>query len=436
MPSNKELTPEELAMQDLLTGPQYGISNVTPPGPDPMETFVKPAIIPTALTGIGGAVAGLPGAMLGGMGGEMINQAVGLTPRSDVNIGLSLAAPVVGPAARTGARMFGARGAATINALAPQEMAAGVAKLEPQIASKYLFDTATQSGALLPMNKTLASIDTMVSDLKTSAVAEKVRKPAISALERLKLKIQSSGGQVTPKQIQAELEGLGDMVSQAEGKAKGAFKSVFKAMSHDLDDAANSATSGSSAAETLKEARSTWKREQAVRELKDALMTATKNLRGQGADVQFNAPAIMRELRDNEFIQQAFSKQELGELESLLTKMNKIPALRPGAGQQAGSRNVLQGVTSGAGIGTLGSFATGIGSPGAAALLGGAAGVVLPPTAELISNIALAMSMKTGRAMMGQLLKNSDRALTPQALSMISAYAEAVRAGAEGAVAP
>jgi hypothetical protein len=451
-PKSKAISPEEAAMMDLLerpetalpqgvpdvSGPQYGVSNVSPPPPDFEAALKSPAnIAPVVGTGIGGVMGGVPGAMLGGGVGTAVNQITGLSPRSNLDMALGVMAPAVGGPANLGRGMFGARGAQMLNALAPEEAAMHVAKLEPQIASKYLFETATQSGALIPTNRTMATIESMVSDLGTSSVGEKAYKPAVHALNRLKDKLNASGGNLTPKQMQAELEAIGDLSSQSEGKARGAYKQVFKAMSHDLDAVANMADEvGTPAAIALKEARATFKRERAVQEIQDLLTDNFKFLKGQGAHQSFNAASILNAMQKSDFIQQSFSKQELKEMEGLLTKLNKIPGLRPGAGQQAGSFSVMKGPMSGAGMGSLAAMGTGLGDPGAMALLGAATGVVLPPLAEATRNFATALSMQTGRAMIKQLLKNSNGALTPQGLSMISAYAEAVRAGQEGAVAP
>jgi hypothetical protein len=376
---------------------------------------------------------------------------MGITDPSLRNIGLSTAIPMgVGLGAnalRVGKSMFGARGAQTLNAIAPEEAAAAVARLKPEIPSKFLFETASEGGAAIPMGRTVKMIDSMLDDLGASAVpgqgaskgVQAANRQVISYLKGLKDKLIANPNGLSPRDLQRELAGVGSVKKALQAKGGGglgAVRQTFKSMSDDLDEVANMADDvGSNSAAMLKEARQVFKKEAAVDELDDAIQAAVKTLRGQGGDTQFNANLVLKELKNNKFIQDSFSKEEIKEIESLFSKLNRIPALRPGAGAQAGSRSVLQGAVAGGGMGAGVTTAMGLG-PGIGAGIGTALGVAVPPLAEMSKNFAIALSMKTGRALVGQLLKNSDGALTPQALSIISAYAQATRAGAESAVAP
>lgn len=455
MPASKPMTPEELAMQDLLerspetaslpqgvpdvSGPQYGISNVTPEK-GLMETMVYPAILPTAGTAIGGMVGGIPGAMAGGALGELGNQAMGVTDPSLTNIALSGGAAAIGGPTNLGAKMFGRRGAQVLNALAPEEAAMHLAKLEPGIASKFLFKEAAESGATIPMGRASQAITSMLDDLGSSSKGvQQANRTALSYLKGLQEKLTANPHGLSPADLQRELAGAGEVMKNARAKGGaglGAIKKVYGAMADDLDAIANQADEvGSRAALTLKDARDTFKREAAVDEISGAVDKAFKVLRGQGDAGQFNASMVLSELKKNDFVKQAFSADEIKEMEKLFTKLNKIPALRPGAGQQAGSRSVLQGPVMGGSFGAAASSLLGAG-PTLGGAVGAAAGVAIPPTLEMARNISTAMGMKTGRALLGSLLKNSDGAITPQVMSIIGAYAEAVRAGKEGAIAP
>jgi len=449
-----QMTPEEAAMQDLLQqqppqGPQYGITNNTPE-PGMLGKYVIPAIAPTlgSMAGtaggtmIGGPVGGVVGSGLGSGAGEAVNQMLGITDPSMTNIGISTALPMAvgfgANALRAGKAMFGAKGAQTLNSLAPEEAAAAIAKLQPEIPSKFLFESATEGGASIPMKRTLSSIQNMMDDLGgASKGVQQANRTALNYLKGLQEKLTAMPNGLSPKDLQRELAGAGSVMQSAKAKGGaglGAIKNVFKSMSDDLDEVANMADQvGTNPAMLLKEARQVFKKEAAINELDDAISGAVKQLRGQGADGQFNANLVMNAMKKNDFIQQAFSPQEIKEMESLFAKLNRIPALRPGAGQQAGSRSVLQGPVAGSGIGAGISTLLGQG-PSLGAAVGAAAGVVLPPLAEATKNVAVAMSMKAGRQLLGKLLSNSDGALTPQALSIISAYAQAVNAGAESAV--
>ena len=58
--------------------------------------------------------------------------------------------------------------------------------------------------------------------------------------------------------------------------------------------------------------------------------------------------------------------------------------------------------------------------------IGTAIGAALPPVVEFGKNVATAMQMSTGRALMKELLTHSKGVATPQVMSVIAAYARAV----------
>ena len=67
------------------------------------------------------------------------------------------------------------------------------------------------------------------------------------------------------------------------------------------------------------------------------------------------------------------------------------------------------------------------GGPGAA--IGAAIGASMPSLLEFGQNVSTALQMKTGRALMKELLTQSKGIATPQVASVIAAYAHAVQAG-------
>jgi hypothetical protein len=229
-------------------------------------------------------------------------------------------------------------------------------------------------------------------------------------------------------ELQRELEGAGQVIKSIKtkgGSGTGAVKNVFKALIDDLDDVVKSAQPSMPATKTLLAARDTFKREAVIGEMKEAIEGATKLLRGQGANVQFNSNQVIKELGKNEFYKEAFTATERGEIEGLFKMLNKIPALRPGAGAQFGSGKVAEMVRMGSVGGGVGVMAGG--GPGAA--IGAAIGTALPPVVEFGKNLAIAMQMQTGRALMRELLTQSKGVATPQVMSVIGAYARAVEAG-------
>ena len=274
-------------------------------------------------------------------------------------------------------------------------------------------------------------MEDMLDDLPLpSKGVQKVNSQAINYLKGLKAKIATQQQGISPAVLQKELEGAGQVmksISARGGSGSGAVKNVFKALIDDLDDVAKSAHPSMPATKTLLAARDAFKREAVIEEMKGAVEGATKMLRGQGPNVQFNANAVLTQLGKNKFYKEAFSAAERGEIEGLFKLLNKIPALRPGAGAQFGSGRVAEMVRAGSiggGVGVLSG-----GGPGA--VVGTAIGTVVPPVVEFGKNLAVAMQMLTGRALMKELLTQSKGVATPQVMSVIAAYARAVETNPE-----
>jgi hypothetical protein len=209
-------------------------------------------------------------------------------------------------------------------------------------------------------------------------------------------------------------------------------------MVNDLDDAAKMANPGLPGAQTLIAARDAFKRESFMGEVKTAIDDATKHLRGQGEFVQFNANIVMKKIADNPFYQQAvkdiaagkasfINQKEIDEIQGVLKLLNKVPGLQPGAGAQFGSGRIQQMLRMSAIGGGAGAYAGG----GAGAAMGAAAGAAIPPIVEFGKNVATALQMSTGRALMKELLTQSKGIATPQVASIIAAYARAVEANPE-----
>ena len=414
-----------------------------------MRQFVKPAVLPTA-GGIAGAAFGgglgtpfgmtVPGGVIGsGIGsalGEAGNQALGITEPSLGQIALAGGIPMaVGGAAALLRPLMpfasSSRAAQTLNALAPEEAASKVGAMMPKIPASTLFKQASEAKVMVPMNRTMHMIDDMLDDLtNVSTGVQKANGQVIGYLKGLKNTLLTSPQGLSPSSLQRELEGAGNVVKSVNvkgGTGSGAIKQAFKAMVNDLDDAAKMANPGQPAAQMLKAARDTFKRESVVKEIGEAITDATKNLRGQGDFVQFNANAVLKEIGKNRFYHDALSATERGDVESLLKLLNKIPALRPGAGAQFGSGRVQEMLRMSAIGGGTGAMAGG--GPGAA--VGAAVGAAIPPIVEFGKNVATALQMSTGRALMKELLTQSKGVATPQVASIIAAYARAVEANPE-----
>lgn len=439
-----------------------------------LERYVKPAVLPTigGVLGAGlGTMVGAPfalsvpggiaGASLGSMLGEGGNQALRITEPSMGAIGMAGAVPAAvgaGTALLRGVSpmLSGGRAAQTLNALAPDEAAAklgvfeagqlvksGSLHLDPTrpfpsvLSSRLAFKALEQHNVLIPMTQTVSRLTNMIDDLSNSSLAQTGRHQVISALKRFREYLLVNNNKITPTRLQAELEGSGEMVSKllaAGGKSSGASKQIFQAMMGDLDKAA---TAGSLPARMLSMARQAFKKESILKEIGESIEDATKTLRGQGGNVQFNANAVIKEIGKNRFYKDALSATERAEIESTLKLLNKIPALRPGAGATTGSSRVAATIRGG-GIGGSVGFGAGQilenqmmipGASQAGAVVGSAIGLAAPAIAEFGKNVAIALQMQTGRALMKELLTQSKGVATPQVASIIAAYAQAVRAG-------
>lgn len=310
-------------------------------------------------------------------------------------------------------------GARTLNDLAPQEAEAVVARLAPKQAYKQLFQEATESGAQIPLNNTSTEVRTIIDELVNTRSKGAQPGQVLKYLNGLKAKLaQRVGSTVTPAEVQGELEGLGELITQTKaqgGTGLGALKRTFKSIQRDLDAAADA---GVDASGTLKLARDTFRRKTAVDEIQESIETASKINRGQGGDIQFNGNQVIKDLKKNEFFTKAFNAKEQEEIFDLFKKLNKIPVLKPPQGAKFGSGPFWQGVRSiaaGAGVGQMTA-----GTPGA--VIGGAVGAVVPPSVLTAQNIAQAMQFEVGRNMIKTMLASGAGEISERNMSIIAAF--------------
>lgn len=412
--------------------------------PDFISKWVTPAVAPT-VGGVAGNVlgarfGGMPGAVVGGaIGsgiGEGVNQLMGVTEPSMTEMAKATGVPLALGGAAAAIRplmpfMTSGKAAQTLNALAPEEAAGKVGAMMPKVKAADLFKMATEAKVTIPMNRTMHMIDSMLSDLtNVSTGVQKANSQVIGYLKGLKNTLTTAPSGLSPLALQRELEGAGNVVKSVVargGTGSGSIKQTFKAMVNDLDDAAKMGVSYTTGAKTLLAARDAFKKESVVNEIGEAITDATKNLRGQGEFVQFNANAVLKAVSKNPFYEKALSATERGEVESLLKLLNKIPALRPGAGAQFGSGRLATMAASATAMGGAG-FAAGGATGGG---IGTAVGMAIPPMVDFGKNVAVALQMSTGRALMKELLTQSKGVATPQVASVIAAYARAVEASPE-----
>ena len=357
---------------------------------------------------------------VGGMAGEVANQALGITEPSLTQIGLAGLGPGVG---RLAAGISGRKGLELLNRIGPEEGASLLGKMTPKIPHQTLFQQAAQGGAQLPMTATKKAVDEQLADLSAGAMGEELKAPALRALERLKNLVNTSGGQLDPMSLQRELSDTGRLLRTAEGSKEGAYKQVYKALIKDLDDAAEAAVSGSPQAQALQAARQAFKRQSTVDEIEEAIKDATKYHQGMGGAQQFNAGRVLEAIKKNQFFDTAFEPKEQTEIIRVLEKLNKLPGIGTPPRKPVGSSmvNTLLAVsTGGAAVGSQ------FGMPGA--LAGAAAGAALPGTLHTAENIGFALSSSTGRHLLLELLKGSPQGFTERAASVLGAFVASAKA--------
>jgi hypothetical protein len=216
-------------------------------------------------------------------------------------------------------------------------------------------------------------------------------------------------------EFQAELRDLGAAMRTAEGRTvnkveQGALKQVYGALAQSLDVTAQSNMPNGVTARELLDARKLVKRQSVLDDIEESLGKAEKLMRGQGDNIQFNANAVLNDLKKNPFWtgqkggkNPAFTAQEKKEFEDLLTLMNKLPALQPGAGVNAGSmRKMQRGML--AGTGASGAFTFGGGDPLVTAA-GAVAGAAVPTLAAFGRVVGIALRTETGRRELRGLLR-------------------------------
>lgn len=421
--------------QEQPAMPVTGFENFQP-GPLPQAVVRGAPAAIGALAGgglgaLGGPIAPITiplGTGAGGLAGEFAAQAFGIGGATPDPLALVLSG-LTPPATRTGAgaARIGARfatpgrAALTLNPLAQQEVRGAIQALAPAAKAGPLFELARQQGSQIPVSKAQSAVKSVLEALTgpegPSKGAQREFARVIDYAKGLEAKLAK--GTLTPGELQNELHAVGEIASsiQRQGGPGIKFVSELKVgLANTLDDAAKSNIPG---AATLQEARKTFLREQTVEDLAGYLEDATKVRRGLGEAAQFNPPAMLQKLKQDQFYTKAFTTAERAEIEGLLKTLNKIPVLPPPGGQQFGAgRGVGRLASIGAG-GAFGQFAGG----GEGAIAGAALGAAIPPAAEMFRNVGLALSMKEGRALLKALLSGSDGAITPHVAAMLSAFA-------------
>jgi hypothetical protein len=283
----------------------------------------KEAAIPTALSL---ALSPFPGgAMIGGAGGEGINQLLGITPKSASQIALAGVLPPAFKLAGRGlkglASLFGRKGSALVGDAMGRQVGKDIgAFTRPGPSASSLYGQVDAIKTPIPLSKTAPAIDEGVaalSGLSTPPTAD------INKLANLKALIGKQG--LTPRDAQNELRLLTETTSpliERHPISGQKTKAAFEALRGDVESAAEAGDEG---AILLRDARAKYSREQGEKALKESVDDATRTYRGSGGLERLNAPRVLQGLKKNKEFENSFSKEEIEQIEALLERFNDIP---------------------------------------------------------------------------------------------------------------
>ncbi len=375
---------------------------------------------------IGGAALGAPlgpagvigGGMLGGLLGEFIGQETGVTPESDVALGLAAAGPVIGKglgaAVKLGRKAVGkavsklppakaALSTATTKAAVPEFESVGGKILASQKGLlarpvKELYAAAKKVGARiapLEFRKAFTAFNELTTELKVFGAFPEGQQ-ALGLVNQAMQTLTASGqvGKavgVSFENLIAARQMVGIAVSKAEtagGIRLGAAKQVFKELADVLDRVSIGKTAARRGAKIAKAAAARAKLEFSVRDFERAVARFTKVKAGEDM-VSIDISRLNNWIRivtnpkakafDKNFTDAL--KDHLPDIKKRLLELNKIA----GTGSAAGPGSiVVRGIGAKTGRTLVGAvFGFGVaGGPGAA--VGGLLGASMP---EMVAGI-------------------------------------------------
>ena len=165
-----------------------------------------------------------------------------------------------------------------------------------------------------------------------------------------------------------------------------------------------------------------YKREQVVDTLAKNVEGATKTLRGQGENVQFNASEVLQKIKNNPYYKQTFSETEQRDIRQTLELLNTIPPLGSAKGMDVATLPLVRKVAL-ATMGGQAAHAAGASTGASAAIAAGS--YAIPMITDFSRNLSFALNTKAGRDMIRELSKTPDGLFTPRNFSILSAYVSA-----------
>jgi len=433
----EEEVPEELPQPEPIDPPVNQEPREGPLGIIPAETREpvrkaiedQPGLVqflaeisPSVGGAIGGAVLGSPffppfgtigGAIIGGLGGEVVAQETGIAPTSELNLALAAAGPLLGPAAgstaRVGRKLLGktilgvpgakvARARNQMSAAVEEFQSLGTRIIEKQKGltartSGELYDTVRRAGVIIPpdsLKGTRNSLKGLIDEMEPIKAFPEVRQATRhlrQILETLKptkpSQIIGETGQPLAVSLDISMDTLvsarqqiGIAIRRAEsagGIKLGKVKQAYKAISDDLDKIALDPSLKGRTARIAQAANKRAKIEFAVKDMEAGVEQFVKEL-GAKEGITVNISGFRKWLRKisnpkskqyNKNFADAL-KDELPEITKRLEELAKITEVGGRGGTlviqsrlaRAGSV-VVGGIL---GLGTAGPIGGGIGA--------------------------------------------------------------------------
>jgi hypothetical protein len=405
--------------------------------PSPAEVVPEPvrqSALPIAGQLIGGGLGGMPGAMAGGFAGEAINQAVGITPRSNVQLGLAAAgepaARALGALARPLVRGFTRSLPKAVET--GQEVAREMGQEIPAIvrgagpSADDLYAQVRQYNPPINLAQTRDALKGVITEQMQSV--RSARDPRLLRMAQDLTELIEANPQGVPfQQVDANLKRINARIAapQAGGGGEwGAYKSLRRALGQDLDTAASGTGLQADAANALKAAQTQFKREVAANELSDSVTRAMSPVQQKdGTIIQTIRPTqIARDIQRGTIDLPGVSAAEKQQVVGALDKMSAL-TIKPEAGPGAatGSGRVIRGALAASGVGAAAGAAFG---PVPAAL-GAAAGPLVGSGLQAMANKIIGAGLanpstatQTTRFLVDQMTKQG--AITPRSLAALA----------------
>jgi hypothetical protein len=389
------------------------------------------AALPTAGALLGGTVGSVGGpagtaigAGAGAAAGEGANQALGITePSVDsviLNGAIPMAGQLLGSSVNAAARFMGRRlpgASSTMHEMAAEDLGKIPGMFRPTATADQLYSVVDKFNGKVPMTNLQKASGQLLSKEEQAAAGLKL--PNVSKTAEGLAESAGLEGGMPFQDIRVNLRRVGDKIREtreAGGEEHGAYKTLFKSMMDDLDAAVASGNPAQPAVQALKAANMAAKREYAADELGDlfSIKGGGVSPRPDGAGVQVNFGKIVRTIEKSDDLKRSLTADEYTKLVKDVREMwGNTPNLPAVAGQDAGSKRMVQAAAVGGALGGAASYQFGL--PASVAIpMGSAIFATLPNT------LGKLMVSQGGRNFLRGVLQGTGGVISPATLGVLS----------------